>query len=259
MKVFILCGGFGTRLDNTGKLIAKTMISIRNKPILIHILENFLEQGFHEFVICGGHKIETIKNYFLKKKKKIIHKAKSHLSLNTFIKNKNITIDIIDTGKKTGTGGRLKKAYKKLKLDSDFLATYGDGLSNLSIKKLIKFHYKNKSLITLTAVKPKQRYGILKIKNNKVRFFDNSKKKSDVFINGGFFVISKKIINLIKDDKIYLENEPFKKILKIGKLFSYKYNGFWASMDTLKDKNDLEKLARKSRKLPWKPNFKNLK
>ncbi len=164
-------------------------------------------------------------------------------------------IDILDTGKNTGTGGRIKKAFKKLKLNNDFIVTYGDGLSNVSIKNLLKFHYKKKSELTLTSVRPKQRYGILKIKKDKVKYFDNSKKKSDVYINGGFFVISKNVIKLIKSEKIYLENEPFKKILKKGKLFSFKHQGFWASMDTLKDKIDLDNLAKKKGKLPWRTNY----
>ena len=254
MKVFILCGGFGTRLDHQGKLLAKTMVKIGNEPILMHIIKNFSSQGFNEFVLCGGHKIETIRNFFLKKKIKINKKEKKSLSFNINVNGKKIIIDIIYTGKDTGTGSRLKIAYNKLKIKNDFIATYGDGLSNVSVKKLINFHYKNKSELTLTAVRPKQRYGIIKINKNKVKFFDNSKKKSDVYINGGFFIVSKKIINLIKNNKIYLENEPFKKLIKRKKLFSFKHSGFWASMDTLKDKNDLDKIAKMNKKLPWRFN-----
>ncbi len=255
MKIFILCGGFGTRLDDQGKLKAKTMINVGNVPILIHIIKNFLHQGFNEFVLCGGHKIETIYNFFLKKKTKVFLNSKKHLCLSYKLDNKKMLIDILDTGKNTGTGGRIKKAFKKLKLNNDFIVTYGDGLSNVSIKNLLKFHYKKKSELTLTSVRPKQRYGILKIKKDKVKYFDNSKKKSDVYINGGFFVISKNVIKLIKSEKIYLENEPFKKILKKGKLFSFKHQGFWASMDTLKDKIDLDNLAKKKGKLPWRTNY----
>ena len=251
MKIFILCGGFGTRLDHQGKLTAKTMIKIKNKPILMHIINNFASQGFNQFVLCAGHKIETIKKYFINKKREIKINKKNHLSLNISIDKKNILIDIIDTGKNTGTGGRIKKAYKKLSLNEDFITTYGDGLSNVSIKKLVKFHYDNNSTLTLTAVRPKQRYGILKMSRDKVNYFDNSKKKSDVYINGGFFVLSKNVINLIKDNNIYLENEPFRNIIKKKKLCAYKHDGFWASMDTLKDKVDLDKIAKKNKKLPW--------
>ena len=177
MKVFILCGGFGTRLDDQGKLKAKTMINVGNVPILIHIIKNFLHQGFNEFVLCGGHKIESIYEFFLKKKTNIFFDNKNHLSLSCKINNKKTFIDILDTGKNTGTGGRIKKAFIKLKLSDDFLVTYGDGLSNVSIKNLLKFHYKKKSELTLTSVRPKQRYGVLKIKKDKVKYFDNSKKK----------------------------------------------------------------------------------
>ena len=143
MKVFILCGGFGTRLDHQGKLLAKTMVRIGNEPILMHIIKNFSSQGFNEFVLCGGHKIETIRNFFLKKKIKINKKEKKSLSFNINVNGKKIIIDIIYTGKDTGTGSRLKIAYYKLKIKNDFIATYGDGLSNVSVKKLINFHYKN--------------------------------------------------------------------------------------------------------------------
>jgi glucose-1-phosphate cytidylyltransferase len=252
MKIFILCGGFGTRLDHQGKLLAKTMIKIGSEPMLMHIIKNFSIQGFNEFVLCAGHKIETIKDFFKKKKIKTKINKEKHLSFEILINKKKILIDIIDTGKNTGTGGRIKHAYNKLSLNEDFIATYGDGLSNVPINKLIKFHYNNKASLTLTAVRPKQRYGVLKISKNKVKYFDNSKNKSDVYINGGFFVVSKKIIKLIKNYKIYIEKEPFKKILKKKELYSFKHEGFWTCIDTLKDKNDLEKILKNRKKLPWK-------
>ena len=136
-------------------------------------------------------------------------------------------------------------------MKNDFIMTYGDGLSNINIKKLINFHYKNKSQVTLTAVRPKQRYGILKIQKKKVRFFDNSKKKSDVYINGGFFVISKDGIKKIKNKDTYWEKEPLSFFLKKKKLFAFKHEGFWKSLDTLKDKNDFNEMIKKN-KLPWK-------
>tara|TARA_B110000037_G_scaffold175918_1_gene200697 strand:- start:1502 stop:2266 length:765 start_codon:yes stop_codon:yes gene_type:complete len=251
MKIFILCGGLGTRLDYQGKLIAKTMINVGSDPILMHIIRNFSNQGFNEFVLCAGHKIETIKSFFKKINAQVAIDKKNHLSLNTIIGGKNTIIDIINTGKKSGTGGRIKIAYEKLSLREDFIATYGDGLSNVSIKKLLKYHYNNNADITLTAVRPKQRYGIIKMSKGRINYFDNSKKQSDIYINGGFFVISKKIIKLIKNNKVYLENEPFENIIKNKKLYSYKHHGFWASMDTLKDKIDLDKIAKNKKNLPW--------
>ena len=251
MKIFILCGGLGTRLDYQGKLIAKTMINVGSDPILMHIIRNFSNQGYNEFVLCAGHKIETIKGFFKKINAQIVIDKKNHLSLNTVISGKNIIIDIINTGKNSGTGGRIKIAYEKLSLNEDFIATYGDGLSNVSIKKLLKYHYNNNADLTLTAVRPKQRYGIIKMSKGRINYFDNSKKQSDIYINGGFFVISKKIIKLIKKNKIYIENEPFENVIKNKKLYSYKHHGFWASMDTLKDKMDLDKFAKNKKKLPW--------
>lgn len=257
MKIFILCGGFGTRLDHESKFIAKPMVRIGKEPILYHLIENFYAQGFDEFVLCLGYRAETIVDYFIKEKSKhirILQKNKKYTKI--LFKNIKIKIKVslIDTGIKTGTGGRIKIAYETLKLDEDFLMTYGDGLSNVSIKKLIKFHYKNNSLVTMTAVKPKQRYGILEIKKNRVNFFDNSKKKVDVYINGGFHVIDKLGVKYIKNKKIFWEKEPISKILKIKKLFAFKHDGFWKSLDTQKDKIDFNKIY-KQKKLNWR--FKN--
>lgn len=253
MKVFILCGGFGSRLDFEGKLKAKPMIKIGNKPILIHIIENFVSQGFNEFVLCLGHKSETVINYFIKtnkKKVKIIYKKKNNIKL--LFKKKNITFvaNLIFTGIQTGTGGRILISYNKLKMNDDFIMTYGDGLSNVKINKLIKFHYNNNADITLTAVKPKQRYGVLKIQNKKIKFFDNSNKKSDIYINGGFFIVSKEAIKKIKNKKIYWEKEPLNYFLKKKTLFAFKHDGFWKSLDTLKDKNDFNEIIKKNKK-PW--------
>ena len=226
MKTFILCGGFGTRIDHEGKLKAKPMVRIGHKPILMHIVENYIKQGYNDFVFCLGHKSNTIINYFLKENKKnitILEKKKNLIKF-FFILNKNkFTGNLIYTGLNTGTGGRIKKAYKKLKLDEDIMLTYGDGLSNVSIKKLIKFHYKNRSEVTMTAVRPKQRYGVLKLNKNKVKFFDNN---------------------------TYWEIEPLKYFLRQKKLYAFKHEGFWKSLDTLKDKNDFNQMFQKNKK-PW--------
>ena len=256
MKTFILCGGYGSRLDYEGTLIAKPMVRIGRNPILMHIINNYSNQGFNDFVFCLGHKSNTIINYFLKEKKKnikIIKKEKKLIKFEFKNKKRKFLGCLIYTGLNSGTGGRIKIAYKKLKLKEDIMMTYGDGLANISIKNLIKFHYKNKSKITLTAVRPKQRYGVLKLNRNKVNYFDNTNKKSDVFINGGFFVISQDAINSIKNNKIYWEKEPLTHYLNLKKLFAYKHNGFWKSLDTQKDKDDFNYLFKKNRnKLPWK-------
>ena len=254
MKVMILCGGYGTRLDHEGKTKAKPMVRIGNEPILMHIVKNFISQGINEFIFCLGYKSESIINFFIKENKdyiKLITNSKNHIKFTYKNKKKFFQGDLIFTGITSGTGGRILTAYKKLKLKEDFLMTYGDGLSNVNIKKLIRFHYNNKAEVTLTAVRPKQRYGVVKIIRNRISFFDNSNKKSDVYINGGFFVISKNMINNIKDKKTYWEKKPLSYVLKKKKLFAFKHEGFWKSLDTLKDKNDFNKIL-KNKRIPWK-------
>ena len=255
MKVFILCGGFGTRLDHEGTLIAKPMVRIGPDPILMHIIKNYCNQGYNDFVFCLGHKSRTIINYFLKEKKifsKIIKNKKSNIEFTFKSKNLFFKGSLIYTGLKTGTGGRIKKAYNQLDLNEDIMMTYGDGLSNIPIKKLIKFHYKNNSIVTLTAVRPKERYGVLKIKNNKVTHFDNENKKADTHVNGGFFIVDKSAIKKIINNNIYWEREPLNFFTKKKKLYAFKHDGFWKSLDTLKDKNDFNKLFNSRKKSPWK-------
>lgn len=254
MKIFILCGGFGTRLNFEGTLKAKPMVMVGKKPIIQHIIDNFTDQKFSEFILCLGHKSETIIKYFLKDKKKntrIIFKKKNWIKISFIDNKKKIIINLMYTGKNSGTGGRIRIAYNKLGLDEDIFMTYGDGLSNVDINKLIKFHYHNKAIATLTAVRPKERYGIIKIKKKRISYFNNSKQKANVYINGGFFVISKVAIKYIKNNNIYWEDQPLKKIQKMRKLFAYKHNGFWHSLDTMKDKNDLNNLY-KNKKILWK-------
>ena len=253
MKVFILCGGFGTRLDYEGKVIAKPMVRVGSDPIIMHIIKNFCKQNFNEFIFCLGYKSDSIVNYFLKEKKnKIVKKRlnKNYIKFNYSSKSLNFKGHLIYTGLNTGTGGRLLKSYNVLNLDEDILMTYGDGLSNVNVNKLINFHKRKNSEVTLTAVRPKIRYGVLKINKDKVKIFDNSNGQSDVYINGGFFVISKNAIKKIKNKNIYWEKEPIKYFLKRKKLYAFKHNGFWKSLDTLKDKNDFNKMIKKNKK-PW--------
>lgn len=253
MKVFILCGGFGTRLDHESRTIAKPMVRIGKEPILYHLIQNFNTQGFNEFVLCLGYKKKTIIEYFLKEKKnysKVINLKKKKIEIKFLHKDINCKINLIDTGIKSGTGGRLKIAYRSLNLNEDIIMTYGDGLSSLPINKLIKFHKSNNSILTISAVRPKQRYGILKIENNKLKQFDNSKKKSNIYINGGFHVISSECIQRISSNKIFWEKEPINFYLKKKLIYVYKYDGFWKSLDTLKDKNDFNRLY-KEKKFYW--------
>ena len=169
-------------------------------------------------------------------------------------KSKNLFFkgSLIYTGLKTGTGGRIKKAYNQLNLNEDIMMTYGDGLSNIPIKKLVKFHYKNNSKVTLTAVRPKQRYGVLKIKSNKITYFNNENKNADTYVNGGFFIIDKSAIKRINKSSTYWEQEPLNFFAKKKQLYAFKHEGFWKSLDTLKDKNDFNLLYNNKKKSPWK-------
>ena len=254
MKVFILCGGFGTRLDHEGTLIAKPMVRIGKEPILMHIIKTYHDQGFKDFVFCLGHKSKTIRDYFLIEKKKYSKKnlnTKTHVEFLFRSKKLEFKGNLIYTGLNSGTGGRIKKAYKILNLKEDILMTYGDGLGNIPIKKLIKFHYSNKSKVTLTAVRPKHRYGILKLNNNLIINFNNENKKTDTYVNGGFFVIDKSAIKKIAHNKTYWEQEPLTFFIKQKKLFAFKHEGFWKSLDTLKDKNDFNDLYKDKKNIPW--------
>ena len=198
MKVVILAGGLGTRISEYTKTVPKPMIKINNKPIIFHIMKHYSDYGFKDFYIAAGYKKKIIKDYFKKK----IH---------------DWNVKVIDTGQKTMTGGRLKRLKKFFK-DETFLLTYGDGLSNINLTKLINFHKKNKSLVTLTAVRPPARFGAIKIKENKVTYFKEKSKMDEGWINGGFFVIETKFLRFIKSDKTFLEREPLEKITKRKKI-----------------------------------------
>ena len=221
MKVVILAGGMGTRISEYTKTIPKPMIKVCGKPIIHRIIDHYMKYGHNEFFIALGYKGKVIKEYF--KKKQFTKKIKIHL---------------IETGKNTMTGGRLKKLKKYL--NETFLLTYGDGVANVNLNKLINFHKKNKKLITLTAVRPPARFGAIKIKNNIVKYFREKNSLDSGWINGGFFVINPKFIDYIKKDSTYLEQEPFKRATKNKQLLAFKHKGFWQCMDTLRDKEILE-------------------
>ena len=224
MKVVILAGGFGTRLQEYAKTIPKPMVRIVNKPILIHIMSHYAKYGFKDFVIASGYKKEVIKKYFKKK----------------FL---NWNVEVVDTGLNTMTGGRLKRLKKFINQDT-FLMTYGDGLSDVNLKKLIKFHKKNKAIATLTAVRPPARFGVIKLSGNKVNVFREKSSLDSGWINGGFFVLEPEILNYIKNDKTFFEKEPLKKVSELKKLFAFKHKKFWHCMDTLRDKLILEKILK---------------
>jgi glucose-1-phosphate cytidylyltransferase len=230
MKVVILAGGLGTRISEYTKTIPKPMIKVCGKPIIHRIIDHYVRYGHNEFYIALGYKGKVIKEYF--KKKKLTKKIKIHL---------------IETGKNTMTGGRLKRLKKYL--DETFLLTYGDGLSDVNLDKLINFHKKNEKLITLTAVRPPARFGAIKINNNVVKYFREKNSIDSGWINGGFFIINPKFINYIKNDSTFLEQEPFKQATKKRQLLAFKHKGFWQCMDTLRDKEILEKKIKEQKLL----------
>jgi len=253
MKVFILCGGLGSRLDYEGQITPKPLVRIGKMPILWHIIRIFLHQNINEFVLCLGHKHGSFTKFFsnLGNNNKIIKIKRNHKKIVLKISNKKTTIHLVNTGLNTKTGNRIKKAYKILNLKETIMMTYGDGLSDLPVKKLLSFHKKNKKLATVTAVRPPKKFGIFEIKNKVAKSFDNINPDKLSRINGGFFVLSNKAIKKIKGLNEYWEEEPMQRLIKIKELSCYEYDGFWQCMDTLKDKKELNNLWR-IKNCPWK-------
>ncbi|MDA7594113.1 sugar phosphate nucleotidyltransferase [Candidatus Pelagibacter sp.] len=219
MKVVILAGGLGTRISEYTKIIPKPMIRVNKKPIIYYIMKHYSNYGFKDFYIALGYKGHIIKKYFKK---------------NNFGWN----INLIDTGQKTMTGGRLKRLKKHLG-NEPFMLTYGDGLSNVNIKKLLNFHKKNKKLVTLTAARPPARFGAIKILGNKVKYFKEKSKLDEGWINGGFFVMQPEFLNYIKNDQTFLEREPMELLTKKNQLVAFKHDNFWQCMDTKRDMDNL--------------------
>jgi glucose-1-phosphate cytidylyltransferase len=219
MKIVILAGGLGTRISEYTKIIPKPMIRVNKKPIIYYIMKHYSNYGFKDFYIALGYKGHIIKKYFKK---------------NNFGWN----INLIDTGQKTMTGGRLKRLKKHLGNES-FMLTYGDGLSNVNIKKLLTFHKKNKKLVTLTAARPPARFGAIKILGNKVKYFKEKSKLDEGWINGGFFVMQPEFLNYIKNDQTFLEREPMELLTKKNQLVAFKHDDFWQCMDTKRDMDNL--------------------
>ena len=251
MRVIILAGGSGSRLGDITKVIPKPLVKIGKFPILAHIIKIYLNYDVNEFVIALGYKGEKIFKYFTKKKvtKKVKNQLKKGYSIKIRLFNKKCKIILVETGKNTMTGGRVKRAARLIK-GKDFYLTYGDGLSNVNIKKLTKFHFKNKKLVTITAVRPPARFGELIMKNKKVVSFSEKKPIQTSWINGGFFVINKKFLKLLKNDKTILERDPLERVAKSGQLSAFKHSKFWQCMDTKRDRDKLNEIL-KSKKIKF--------
>lgn len=254
MKVVLLAGGFGTRISEELQFKPKPMISIGGMPILWHIMKEYATFGYDDFIICAGYKQEYIKEYFS----------------NYYLHNSNITFDfkhdnqvtvhendsepwnvtIVDTGLHTMTGGRVKRIAPYVG-NEPFMLTYGDGVCDVPIDKLAAFHRSHGRICTMTAVKPEGRFGILDIDGSEIKSF-REKSKNDVgYINGGYMVVEPKIFDYISDDSTTFEREPLENIAKEGQLMAFKHNGFWQCMDTMRDREKLEKLW-ESGSAPWR-------
>lgn len=254
MKAVILAGGLGTRLSEETVSKPKPMVEIGGKPILWHILKIYSHYGINEFIICCGYKGYVIKEYFanyflhqsditfdMKGNKMIVHEKRAE----------PWKITLVDTGDLSMTGGRLRRIKEYVKDDEAFCFTYGDGVADINITELIDFHKSHGKDATLTATYPPGRFGALNIVDNQIQKFEEKPRGDGALINGGFFVLSPNVIDRIDGDETIWEQEPLKGLAADGELMSFKHEGFWQPMDTLRDKNHLEKLLL-TKKAPWK-------
>jgi len=254
MKAVILAGGLGTRISEETHLKPKPMIEIGGKPILWHVMKIYSAYGVNDFVICCGYKGYIIKEYFANY---FIHMSDVTFNMadNTMeVHQKNLDswrVTVVDTGDDTLTGGRLKRVKDYIKDEEAFCFTYGDGLGDININKLIAFHKKHRKMATLTSVGFPGRYGVLEQSGDTVTEFIEKPRIQNNVINGGFFVLSPRCLDLIKNDQTTWETGPISKLCSMGELMAYKHKGFWQPMDTLRDKHLLEDLWN-SNKAPWK-------
>lgn len=254
MKVVILAGGFGSRISEESHLRPKPMIEIGGAPILWHIMKTYSYYGFNEFIICCGYKGSIIKEYFAD-----YYLHRSDVTFD-FSNNNEMTIHnnvsepwkvtLVDTGLNTMTGGRIKRIEKYLEKDT-FLLTYGDGVADVDIKKLVNFHESHGKIATITAIQPGGRFGVLNINdNNQITHFREKQQNDGGWINGGFMVLNKAIISLIDNDNVIFEKFPLEECARRNQLMAYEHTGFWQCMDTLRDKNHLDELI-SSGEAPW--------
>ncbi len=254
MKAIILAGGLGTRLSEETDSKPKPMVEVGGKPILWHIMKTYSYYGINDFILCCGYKGYVIKEYFanyflhqsdvtfdMKNNKMKVHKERSEPW--------NVTL--LDTGEHSMTGGRLKRALPYVIDEEAFCFTYGDGVADINIKSLIKFHKSHGKLATLTATLPPGRFGALDIENNQVQKFEEKPKGDGALVNGGYFVLSPKVISRIESDETIWEQEPLQGLSSDGELMSFKHEGFWQPMDTLRDKIKLNNLY-VNNQAPWK-------
>ncbi len=253
MQAVILAGGLGTRISEETSLRPKPMIEIGGKPILWHVMKIYSHYGIHDFIICLGYKGYMIKeyfaNYFLHMSDVTFDMANNSMKIHQN-SAEPWKVTLVDTGEATMTGGRIKRV-KDYVGDKTFCLTYGDGVGNVDIQKLVDFHRSHKNLATLTAVQPPGRFGALELKGSSVLRFLEKPHGDGAWINGGFFVLEPQVLDLIPGDETIWEREPLAQLSQQGSLRAYFHEGFWQPMDTLRDKNHLEELW-SSGKAPWK-------
>ena len=253
MKAIILAGGLGTRLAEETVTRPKPMVEIGGKPILWHIMKSYAQHGVNDFIVCLGYRGYMIKEYFANY---FLHMSDvtfdMHYNQMQIHENKAEPwrVTLVDTGDSTMTGGRLKRVKRYL-TDENFCLTYGDGVGDVDITKLLVFHHEQKTLATMTATQPPGRFGAITIDGRKVAGFQEKPSGDGAWINGGFFVLSPKVIDYIESDSTLWEREPMERLAKDGEMSVYRHAGFWQPMDTLRDKNYLEDLW-VSGKAPWK-------
>ena len=242
MKVVILAGGLGTRVSEETHLKPKPMIEIGGKPILWHIMKIYSTYDLNDFIICCGYKMEVIKDYFLNSlKSENVQYHQDHIEITIIHESsKSWNIILVDTGLETMTGGRLKRVEKYVG-NNTFCFTYGDTLNNVNIKNLISFHKKKNLLCTVTACRPPEKYGVFILNGDTVSEFKEKPVRED-WVNGGYFVLEPKVFDLINNDSTIWEKEPMNELVKNEQLVAYKHTGFYQPMDTISEKNYLNKL-----------------
>jgi glucose-1-phosphate cytidylyltransferase len=253
MKVLILAGGLGTRISEESDLKPKPMVEIGGKPILWHILKLYSFYGFNEFIILCGYKGYVIKEYFSNYYKHMADMT-INLSNNEIEFHKNHAepwkITLVDTGLETMTGGRVKRVKEYIQNES-FMLTYGDGVADVNLKELLKFHKDHGKLMTITSVQPEGRFGALSSKENGlIESFKEKPKGDGAWINGGFMVCQPEVLHYVENDKTVLEQKPLNDLARDKEIMAYKHRGFWKPMDTLRDKNQLENLIENGN-APW--------
>lgn len=244
MKVVILAGGLGTRISEETVVKPKPMVEIGPEPILWHIMKLYSAQGFNDFIICAGYKQNMIKDYF-------ISYLRNHIDIEVNLERNDVKIlndhkenwkvKVIDTGLLTMTGGRIKRIEKYIDGD-EFMVTYGDGLSDVDIRKLLDSHHDSGKLLTVTAVQPKGRFGVLTIENDEVTDFTEKPPGDGTWVNGGFYVMKKRVLDYIESDETVWEGEPIRRLVQNKQVNAFKHFGFWRPMDTMSDKRFLESL-----------------